>query len=92
MILNKKGGLVDMSLFGPSKRELLEWQAFVTGKPSSKLLMNKAQLKTATQQIAQDSLRISNDCVRIISETMYSSQEWTCYIIIHTSYLFVRNI
>lgn len=59
-----------MSLFGPSKKELLEWQTFVTGKPSNKLLMNKAQLKTATQQIAQDSLRISNDCVRIISETI----------------------
>lgn len=43
-----------MSLFGPSKKELLEWQTFVTGKPSSKLLMNKAQLKSGN----------STDCSR----------------------------
>lgn len=59
-----------MSLFGPSKRELLEWQAFVTGQQSSKLHMTKAQLKASTQQMANDSLRISSDCIRIISETI----------------------
>lgn len=59
-----------MALFGPSKKELLEWQAFINGKPSNKLLMTKAQLHACTLQIVQDSIRISNDCIRIISETI----------------------
>jgi len=63
-------GDISMSIFGQSKKELLEWQEFILGEPSKKLYMSKKQLISSTQQIAQDSLRISNDCIRIISDTI----------------------
>jgi len=59
------------SLNSPSKKErLLEWQALVTGEQSDRLAMNEQQLRNASNQQAQNDLRIMNDCKKIIESTL----------------------
>lgn len=49
---------------------LLEWQNAILKDKSDKLVMNKKQLIQATSQQAQRYIEISNDCVKIVNDTV----------------------
>ena len=59
-----------MWLFGKKKEELLIWQNLIMQDSPNKLVMTEKQLKQATEQQASNDLRIIQDCIRIISETV----------------------
>ena len=59
-----------MGLFGKSKKELLTWQNLVFQDSPNKLIMSERQLKQLTEQQAGDDLRIIQDCIKIISDTI----------------------
>ncbi len=59
-----------MWLFGKKKEELLIWQNLIMQDSPNKLVMTEKQLKQTTEQQASNDLRIIQDCIRIISETV----------------------
>lgn len=59
-----------MGLFGKSKKELLVWQNLILQDPPTKLIMSEKQLKQITEQQATNDLRIVQDCLKIISNTV----------------------
>lgn len=58
-----------MGLFGKSKKELLIWQKIVLSNSPDKLIMSEKQLKQASNQLAENHLRIIHDCTKLISDT-----------------------
>ena len=59
------------TLNSQSKKErLLKWQALVTGEAGDRLVMSEQQLRNASNQQAQNDLRIMNDCKKIIESTL----------------------
>lgn len=59
-----------VGLFGKSKKELLLWQNLIICGSPNKLVMSEKQLKLATEQQATNDLRIIQDCIKIISDTV----------------------
>lgn len=58
-----------MGLFGKSRKELLEWQNMIIATPINRLVMTEVQLKKASYQSAENSMRIMNDSARICEKT-----------------------
>jgi len=61
-----------MGLFGFNKKKeyLLEWQKIVLTDSPDKLIMTERQLKQTSEQQATNDLRIIQDCIKIISNTV----------------------
>jgi len=59
-----------MGLFHFGKKShLLDWQRIIMADSPDKLVMTEAQLKSASNQLAQNDLRIIHDCVDILNTT-----------------------
>ena len=63
-----------MLFWGSKKRQkeafLLEWQNVVIPENGNRLIVTEEQLKATTQQIAENDLRIMNDCKKLITDTL----------------------
>lgn len=59
-----------MGFFGKSKKDLLTWQNDIMSDAPNTLIMNEKQLKETTSLQAENDIRIINDCIKIISETI----------------------
>lgn len=63
-------GLFD---FGRKRRDreeyLLRWQNVITKDSPDRLFMTEAQLRAATNQMANNDLRIINDCIKLVEKT-----------------------
>lgn len=62
--------MFSMGLFGKSKKELLVWQNLIIQDSPNRLIMPEKQLKQITEQQATNDLRIIQDCLKIISNTV----------------------
>lgn len=64
-------GFFDSLLMSNEKKErLLRWQKLILTNSPDRLIMTEQQLKAATQQQAENDLRIMNDCYKIVEETI----------------------
>lgn len=58
-----------MGLFGKSKKELLQWQKLVIEDSPDKLILNEKELHRLSIQKAENSMRITKDCSRLVCST-----------------------
>ena len=58
------------SFFHKNKDYLLKWQQVITDNKSDKLVMSERELLQHTQLAVQSSLKIIQDCVRLVNETL----------------------
>lgn len=66
-----------MGIFGKSKKELLVWQNTLLLDKTDKLMMNQKQLQELSDQQASNDLRIIQDCIKIIEETVNTETFFT---------------
>lgn len=56
-------------MFG-KKKKLLEWQNAILEEPTDKLIMTEKQLKETTNLMVENDIRIIQDCIRLIENTV----------------------
>ncbi len=58
------------SKYKEKKQYLLEWQAVIMDDSPKKIIMTEQQLRQASDQRANNDIRIVQDCTKILSETV----------------------